>query len=132
MTVVFDREPYGLRLLRRAATNDYSANLLSSEAADVVAEIERLWATVAALQAAVPPAHPADYGHETWSAALEIATLRAWAERAAKDENENAENARRERAAVVATLRRTSNHLVDLDSIANDIERGEHRREEKP
>jgi hypothetical protein len=37
-----------------------------------------------------------------------------------------------ERAAVVATLRRTSNHAVDLDSIADAIERGEHRREEKP
>ena len=35
-----------------------------------------------------------------------------------------------ERAAVVATLRRTSTHCVDLDSIADAIERGEHRREE--
>lgn len=43
-----------------------------------------------------------------------------------------------ERAAVVAALRRTSNHgpmglsLVNLDSIADAIERGEHRPEEKP
>lgn len=42
-----------------------------------------------------------------------------------------------ERAAVVAALRRTSNHgpmglsLVNLDSIADAIERGEHRREEE-
>jgi len=42
-----------------------------------------------------------------------------------------------ERAAVVAALRRTSNHgpmglsLVNLDSIANAIERGEHRSEEE-
>jgi hypothetical protein len=63
-------EPYGLRLLRRSATKDYSVTVLPSEAADVVAEIEELRATVAALQAAVPPAHPSDYGHEAWTAAL--------------------------------------------------------------
>jgi hypothetical protein len=43
-----------------------------------------------------------------------------------------------ERDAVVAALRRTSNHgpmglsLVNLDSIADAIERGEHRHQEKP
>ena len=43
-----------------------------------------------------------------------------------------------ERDAAVAALRRTSNHgpmglsLVNLDSIADAIERGEHRPEEKP
>ena len=48
-----------------------------------------------------------------------------------------AEGERRERAAVVAALRRASNHgpmglsLVNLDSIADAIERGEHRREEE-
>ena len=42
----------------------------------------------------------------------------------ARDEEREAE-----RAAVVATLRRTSNHCVDLDSVADAIERGEHRRE---
>ena len=41
-----------------------------------------------------------------------------------------AEERTAERAAVVATLRRTSNHCVDLDSVADAIERGEHRREE--
>lgn len=50
MTVIFDREPYGLRVLRRAATNDYSANLLPSEAADVVAVTEALVAQVSLLQ----------------------------------------------------------------------------------
>ena len=46
------------------------------------------------------------------------------------------DDALRERAAVVAALRRISNHgpmglsLVNLDSIADAIERGEHRREE--
>jgi hypothetical protein len=44
--------------------------VLPSEAADVVAEIEELRATVAALLASVPPAHPSDYGHEAWTAAL--------------------------------------------------------------
>ena len=44
----------------------------------------------------------------------------------------------RERADAVAALRRTSNHgpmglsLVNLDGIADAIERGEHRREEEP
>lgn len=42
-----------------------------------------------------------------------------------------------DRAAVVAALRRASNHgpmglsLVNLDSMADAIERGEHRREEE-
>ncbi len=46
-----------------------------------------------------------------------------------------ARGAAAERAAVVAALRRTSNHgpmglsLVNLDSIADAIERGDHRRE---
>jgi hypothetical protein len=80
--------------------------------AALVAEVERLRGEVFYLRACVPPVHPADYGHEVWSAALR-------AEVAA------------ERAAVVATLRRTSNHAVDLDSIADAIERGEHRREEE-
>jgi hypothetical protein len=65
------------------------------------------------------------------AAHAEAATMRAWAEEAAAAENANAEDARKERAAVVATLRRTSNHVVDLDSIADAIERGEHRREEE-
>jgi len=67
----------------------------------------------------------------------EAHTLRVWTEEAARAENANAEDARRERAAVVAALRRASNHgpmglsLVNLDSIADAIERGEHRREEE-
>ncbi|MEN9785516.1 MAG: hypothetical protein RLZZ299_780 [Pseudomonadota bacterium] len=46
--------------------------------------------------------------------------------------------AHEERAAVVAALRRTSNHgpmglsLVNLDSIADAIERGEHRKKGEP
>ena len=69
------------------------------------------------LRACVPPIHPADYGHEVWTAALR-------AEVAA------------ERAAVVAALRRFEPgpmglSLVDMASVADNIERGEHRREEK-
>jgi len=90
----------------------------------LVAEVEHLRATVAALQAAVPPAHPADYGHEVWSAALE----------AARAENENAEDARCERVAVVAFLRgeNAARCRVVSDAVAMRIERGEHRRGEKP
>jgi hypothetical protein len=96
-------EPYGLRLLRRAATNDYSANLLSSEAADVVAEIERLRAdvaTIADLRAKLSSvtgygAVEVEVEVEHLRAALaaanaEAATMREWAARAAADENENA------------------------------------------
>jgi len=54
----------------------------------------------------------------------EVERLRAWAEEAAKAENANADDARRERAAVVAWLLR--NHY---DDTAERIERGEHRNE---
>lgn len=62
--------------------------------------------------------------------------LRLWLEAAI--ESAFRVGALEERAAVVAALRRASNHgpmglsLVNLDSIANAIERGEHRREEEP
>ena len=39
---VFDRECYGLRALRRAALKGYFMTLLPDEAADVIAEVERL------------------------------------------------------------------------------------------
>ena len=67
---------------------------------------------------------------------VECHALQLWCEEAVEAENANAEAAREERAAVVASLRRTSNHgpmglsLVNLDSIADAIERGEHRKEE--
>ena len=78
------------------------------------------------------------------AAIAEAATMRAWAEEAAAAENANAEDARRERAAVVAWLRyeselRTGTNTATafrvaegLSGAAADIERGEHRREEKP
>jgi hypothetical protein len=74
------------------------------------------------LRACVPPSHPADYGHEAWSAALA----------AARAENENAEDARRERAAVVKYLRSLMAGYPGREHPADRIERGEHRREEAP
>ena len=74
---------------------------------------------------------------EVEAARAEAATMRSWAEEAAKAENANAEDAKRERAAVVAWLRREvdddDNAEGSLACIlayaANAIERGEHRRE---
>lgn len=64
----------------------------------------------------------------------EVHELRLMAEEAARAENANAEDAKRERAAVVAWLRDETLCLdtcckrVVLD-LASDIERGEHRKE---
>ena len=69
------------------------------------------------------------------AAHAEAATMRAWAEEAAAAENENAEDARRERVAVVAWLRenegRGARAWEILSAAADRIERGEHRREEE-
>lgn len=73
------------------------------------------------------------------TAEAEAATMRTWAARAAQAENENAEDARRERAAVVAWLNGCAtegfillriNEACDAEKWALAIERGEHRREE--
>ena len=61
---------------------------------------------------------------EVEAARAEAATMRSWAEEAAKAENANAEDAKRERAAVVAFVRGAR-----LDDFADAIESGEHRRE---
>ena len=66
---------------------------------------------------------------EVEAAITEAATMRAWAEEAAKAENEDAEDARKERAAVVAFLRGSDDDLVA--DYGDDIERGEHRRKEE-
>jgi len=70
---------------------------------------------------------------EVEAAIAEAATMRAWAEEAAAAENENAEDARKERAAVVAWLHAEA-YLTLYDTtawkVADAIERGEHRREE--
>jgi len=63
------------------------------------------------------------------AAHAEAATMRQWAEEAAKAENENAEDARCERAAVVAFLRKHTNS-EDACMFASWIEHGEHRRED--
>jgi hypothetical protein len=57
----------------------------------------------------------------------EVERLRAWAEEAAKAENANADDAVRERAAVVAWLRARRHH-----ELADTVERGGHRREGEP
>ena len=59
-------------------------------------------------------------------AGKEADTVRLWAEEAARAENLNAQDARREREDAVAFVRGAR-----LDELADAIERGEHRREEK-
>jgi hypothetical protein len=65
-------------------------------------------------------------------ARTEAATMRSWAEEAAKAENENAEDAKRERAAVVSYLTGANEARCRFisDEVAMRIESGEHRREE--
>ena len=73
---------------------------------------------------------------EVEAARTEAVTMRTWAEEAAKAENENAEDAKRERAVVVAFLRETlatsetAHASDDIDYAIYIIENGEHRREE--
>jgi hypothetical protein len=117
MNPVFDRECYGLRVLRRATLNGYDVTLLPAEAADVVAEVERLRDTVASLRASVPPTHPSDYGHEAWAETVRTAVAA-------------------ERAAVVTWIRRVATdarwwgaHADVYAGVADAIENGEHRRE---
>ena len=69
---------------------------------------------------------------EVEAARAEAATMRSWAEEAAKAENENAEDARRERAAVVAWLRDNADAWYMLTwQLADRIESGEHLKETK-
>ena len=76
---------------------------------------------------------------EVEAARAEAATMRSWAEEAAKAENENAEDAKRERAAVVAWLREIGNESyvrpasigIALSDAADCIESGRHHREEE-
>lgn len=78
-------------------------------------------------------------GEADWKMARHLAAVSSWAARDVEAIATIIATAKaEERAAVVAALRRTSNHgpmglsLVNLDSIADIIERGEHRCEEKP
>lgn len=68
----------------------------------------------------------------------EAQTMRLWAQEAAHAENLNAQDAHEERAAVVAWVKRDALHedrtyeqMVLMGWIAQEIERGEHRREEE-
>jgi len=61
------------------------------------------------------------------AANAEAATMRAWAERAAGDENANAEDARKERVAVVAWLEKAG----WMPSMVEVFKRGEHRKEKE-
>lgn len=103
--------------LAHAVENNHPWSVYPSEAVALFAEIERLRAE-------------AELGR------TEAATMRSWAEEAAATENENAEDARRERAAVAAFLRETlatsetAYASDDLDYAIDIIERGEHRRGE--
>ena len=130
--------------LRRAAANDYSWSVSPHEAAALVAEVERLRAEATYLRACVPPTHPADYGHEAWSAALAAAQAEAdygheaWTAALVDAKKEGARSAVEERdaerAAVLACLR-VADDFSPYDEIATviaTIERGEHRREEEP
>jgi hypothetical protein len=110
---------YTLAALRRSCDNSYPWSVTPAEAGLLVAEVERLRAEVEAAHA-------------------EAVTVRSWAEEAAGAENANAEDARKERAAVVAYLRDCALVSAQLDaplaatnfqSAASAIERGEHRRE---
>jgi hypothetical protein len=108
---VTDRLDYTLSALRRAAEIGYPFDVLPDEAAALVAEVDRL--------------------------REECHTLRLWTEEAAAAENANAEDAKRERAAVVAWLLERADRVWHADAEraivreAYAIERGEHRREEE-
>ena len=118
------------------------------EAADVIAEVERLravegdaervrvkaelWNYYEAFVAANGAGSITELVVQRDEARAEAATMRAWAEKAAAAENANAEDAKRERAAVVACLR-LADDVSPYDEIAAVIafiERGAHRREE--
>ena len=99
--------------LARAVENNHPWSVYPSEASALLAEIQRLRAE-------------AELGR------TEAATMRSWAEEAAAAENENAEDATRERAAVVAWLtgENAARCRFISDAAAMRIERGEHRRKE--
>lgn len=150
-----DRLDYALSALRRASEIGYPFDVLPDEAAALVAEVERLRAVEADAERVRVKAEMWNY-YEAFvtangagsitelvvqrdEAREEAHAMRLWAEEAARAENANAEDAKHERAAVVAWLRedaeillqrydRTCAHVEDL---AAQIERGEHRREEE-
>ena len=124
MTSPVDPLAYPLRCLRRAVEIGYPWSVSPHEARALVAEVERLRALEADAERALVKAERWNY-YEAFvkangagsitelvtqrdEARTEAATMRAWAEKAAAAENANAEDARKERAAVVACLRARS------------------------
>jgi len=105
-----------------------------SDIAALVAEVSLLQQE-ARIQRAIGDGLAAEVEHlrvEVEAAIAEAATMRQWAEEAAKAENENAEDARRERVAVVSALERWAEDGGDpwMSFCADRIKSGEHRREE--
>jgi hypothetical protein len=94
-----------------------------------------LWSYYEALVAANGAGSITELVVQRDAARAEAAEMRAWAEEAARAENENAEDARRERVAVVEWLRAESRVLGDAKRLlawaSTQVERGEHRREEE-
>jgi hypothetical protein len=106
-------------------TSDTQRDDAFAALAVLLAEVERLRGEVSYLRACVPPAHPSDYGHEVWSAALRDAVT---AERAAVVAWLSAKG----RAWMATYTTEWGFHRARcLEQTADDIERGEHRREEK-
>jgi phosphopantetheinyl transferase len=139
--------------LRRAAENDYPWSVSPHEARALVAEVERLRALEADAERARVKADLWSY-YEAFvpangagsitelvvqrdAARAEAATMRQWAAEAAEAENANADDARHERAAVVAYLREVADapetyvdEAIALRGASASIERGAHRRED--
>lgn len=120
---------YALSSLRRAADAGQSWSVSPTEAAALVAEVERLRAEVSFLRSSVPPLHPTDYGHEVWMEEIQAAEARGQ---------------EAERARIVADLRSaapSADHrvllLIDnpialtLEACAERYERGDHAPKEK-
>ena len=130
-----------LTALGKAVESGYAWSVYPSEAKTLLAEIERLRAEVDLLRTGreATRCYADRVEAEVEAARTEAVTMRTWAEEAAKAENENAEDARRERAAVVAWLRVPRVYGTDallwqgfsrvLGILADAIENGEHRRE---
>jgi len=124
---VTDPLTYVLSCLRRAADNAYPWSLTPSEAGALVSEVERLRAENADLRMQRDE-HLIDNGH-AYDEGYDAGTRRGY---------------EAERAAVVAWMReeaepspqsftvRGKEWAKRIDDAADYIERGEHRREEKP
>jgi hypothetical protein len=153
---VSPRLDYILSSLRRAVEIGFPWPVSPHEARALVAEVERLraleadaerarvkadlWSYYEAFVAANGAGSITELVVQRDAARAEAAKMREWAEQAAKAENANAEDARKERAAVVAWLREVSERRFARNEreaaivfrLAHEIQRGEHRREGEP